>query len=131
TSLPKVSPSGRSKYAASVRQPQLSPGGPRKTEQPVARAAPACSEAPSRRCHQRSACLRHILLVGPLALRPGALDIGERSLDLCVAEDGKARHVALIAAPDDGGRALLDDPEQDVIGMVPRVAVGIVWWRRE
>ena len=79
-----------------------------------------------------SVWLRHILLVGPLALWPGALDIGEDSPDLGVAEKiGKPRHVALIAAPDDGGRAFPDDAEQDVIGMVPRVAAGIVRWRRE
>src|SRR5690606_10508562 len=39
------------------------------------------------------------------------------------------RHVALVAAPDDGGRTFLDDAEQDVVGMVPRVAAGIVRWR--
>ena len=79
-----------------------------------------------------SVWLRHILLVGPLALWPGALDIGEDSPDLRIAQDiGKAGHVALVATAHDGGRAFLDDAEQDVIGLVPRVAAGIVRWRRE
>src|SRR5699024_1502845 len=93
---------------------------------PLTRSANWPGASSSRRPWGMSVCLRHPLLVSALALWPGALDIGEDSPDLGVAEKiGKPRHVALIAAPDDGGRAFPDDAEQDVIGMVPRVAAGI------
>ena len=65
-----------------------------------------------------------------LALWPGALDVGEHGPDLRVAEDiPKPGHVALVSAADDGCSAFPDDPEQDVIGMVPRVAARVVRWR--
>lgn len=79
-----------------------------------------------------SGCLRYVLLVGAFVLRPRILDIGEHGADLGIAEDiGKPWQVALVAVPHDRGGAFLHDPQQGVVGMVPRVAACIVRWCRE
>lgn len=70
----------------------------------------------------KSAAAGNLLLVSTLSFRPGILYISEDSPNLGVTQDiGKAGHVALVATAHDGGRAFLDDSEQDVIGVVPCV----------
>ena len=68
--------------------------------------------------------------MAPLALRPGALDVGEHGPDLCIAQHVcETGHIALVSAAHDGGRPFLDDAEQDIVGMVPCVAARVVRWR--
>lgn len=71
--------------------------------------------------------MREVGLIAAFALRPCALDIVENGTDLRIAQHVcEAGHVALVAAADDGGGAFLDDPEQDLVGMVPCVAALVV-----
>ncbi len=63
----------------------------------------------------------------PLPLWPGAFDIGENCPYLSIAQAArKSGHVTLVTASDHRRSAFLDDPEQDLIGMMPGVAAFIM-----
>ena len=67
--------------------------------------------------------------MAPLTLWPCALDVVENGADFRIAQHvGEAWHVTLVAATDDRGRAFLHDAEQNVVGMVPGVAAGVMRW---
>jgi DNA-binding transcriptional LysR family regulator len=70
---------------------------------------------------------RDFQLIAAFALRPRALDIVENGANIRIAQQVcEAGHVALVPATDDCGGAFLDDPEQDLVGMVPCVAALVV-----
>merc|ERR1711965_13506 len=77
----------------------------------------------ARRSRRESVRLRHVLLVGPFAFRPCALDEVENGADLRVAQHVcEAGHVTLVSATDDGGGTLLDDAEQDLVGLALQIS---------
>lgn len=67
--------------------------------------------------------LRHLLLIGPLAFRPGTLDVGPDRGDLFVVEDrAKSRHVAFVIISGKGLEPEFGDAGQRVVGMMPAMA---------
>src|SRR5690625_4695798 len=75
--------------------------------------------------------LGNSLLMGPLALRPCALDVVENSLDLRIVQDvSKSGHVAFVVISHERSSTLLHDLEEHLVGMVPRMAASVMRWRR-